>query len=75
MVRNARGEGRPDIIELSKILINCGIQGLTVHPRPDLRHITPDDVYNISSLCKNQMLNLTLKEIHIQNAQRFILAL
>ena len=50
-LRNARGEGRPDIIELSKILIDCGIQGLTVHPRPDLRHITPDDVYDISSLC------------------------
>ena len=50
-LRNARGEGRPDITELSKILINCGIQGLTVHPRPDLRHITPDDVYDISSLC------------------------
>ena len=50
-LRNSRGEGRPDIIELSKILINCGIQGLTVHPRPDLRHITPDDVYDISSLC------------------------
>ena len=50
-LRNARGEGRPDVIELSKILIDCGIQGLTVHPRPDLRHITPDDVYDISSLC------------------------
>ena len=50
-LRNARGEGRPDIIELSKILIDCGIQGLTVHPRPDLRHITPDDVYDISLLC------------------------
>ena len=50
-LRNARGEGRPDIIELSKILIDCGIQGLTVHPRPDLRHITPDDVYDISSIC------------------------
>ena len=50
-LRNARGEGRPDLIELSKILINCGIQGLTVHPRPDLRHITPDDVYDISSIC------------------------
>ena len=50
-LRNARGEGRPNIIELSKILIDCGIQGLTVHPRPDLRHITPDDVYDIASFC------------------------
>ena len=50
-LRNARGEGRPNLIELSRILIDCGVQGLTVHPRPDLRHITPDDVYDLSILC------------------------
>ena len=60
-LRNARGEGRPDIIELSKILINCGIQGLTVHPRPDLRHITPDDVYDISSLCKESNVEFNIE--------------
>ena len=60
-LRNARGEDRPDIIELSKILINCGIQGLTVHPRPDLRHITPDDVYNISSLCKESNVEFNIE--------------
>ena len=36
-LRNARGEDRPNLIEISKILIEAGIQGLTVHPRPDLR--------------------------------------
>ena len=60
-LRNARGEDRPDIIELSKILINCGIQGLTVHPRPDLRHITPDDVYDISSLCKESNVEFNIE--------------
>ena len=50
-LRNARGEDRPNLLELSKILIDCGVHGLTVHPRPDLRHITPDDVYNLSDLC------------------------
>ena len=60
-LRNARGEGRPDIFELSKILINCGIQGLTVHPRPDLRHITPDDVYDISSLCKESNVEFNIE--------------
>ena len=60
-LRNARGEGRPDIIELSKILINCGIQGLTVHPRPDLRHITPNDVYDISSLCKESNVEFNIE--------------
>ena len=60
-LRNARGEGRPDIIELSKILIDCGIQGLTVHPRPDLRHITPGDVYDISSLCKESNIEFNIE--------------
>ena len=60
-LRNARGEGRPDIIELSKILIDCGIQGLTVHPRPDLRHITPDDVYDISSLCTESNIEFNIE--------------
>ena len=50
-LRNARGEDRPNLLELSKILIDCGVHGLTVHPRPDLRHITPDDVYHLSDLC------------------------
>ena len=60
-LRNARGEGRPDIIELSKLLIDCGIQGLTVHPRPDLRHITPDDVYDISSLCTESNIEFNIE--------------
>ena len=34
-LRNARGENRPNLLETSKILVDCGVDGLTVHPRPD----------------------------------------
>ena len=60
-LRNARGEGRPNLIELSRILIDCGVQGLTVHPRPDLRHITPDDVYDLSTLCSKYGIEFNIE--------------
>lgn len=44
-LRNARGENVPDVV---KFAIDCekfGAQGITVHPRPDERHITRADVY------------------------------
>lgn len=44
-LRNARGENVPDVV---KFAIDCerfGAQGITVHPRPDERHITHADVY------------------------------
>ena len=60
-LRNARGEGRPNLLELSQILIDAGVHGLTVHPRPDLRHITPDDVYELSLLCKEQSVEFNIE--------------
>lgn len=54
-LRNARGDDcRPDLIETADIAIAAGAQGITVHPRPDLRHITPDDVYNLADWLKTQ---------------------
>ncbi len=44
-LRNARGENNPDVV---KFAIDCerfGAQGITVHPRPDERHIRRSDVY------------------------------
>lgn len=43
-LRNARGENRPDIIQVAKDLQEMGAQGITVHPRPDERHIKYADV-------------------------------
>lgn len=43
-LRNARGGDQPDLIQVAKDCENFGAQGITVHPRPDERHITYNDV-------------------------------
>ena len=43
-LRNARGGNVPDVIQVAKDCERFGAQGITVHPRPDERHIRHDDV-------------------------------
>ncbi len=53
-IRNARGGNMPDVL---KAAIDCelfGAQGITVHPRPDERHIRYSDVYEIYPLIKTE---------------------
>ena len=49
-LRNARGGKNPSIREFSKICIDSGCHGITVHPRDDMRHINPDDVKILKNL-------------------------
>jgi pyridoxine 5-phosphate synthase len=44
LIRNARGESRPDIIKFSQDCENFGAEGITAHPRPDERHIRWNDL-------------------------------
>lgn len=48
-LRNARGGNRPDVIQAARDIERFGAQGITVHPRPDARHITYDDVRRLKS--------------------------
>ncbi|WP_114751207.1 pyridoxine 5'-phosphate synthase [Pleomorphovibrio marinus] len=43
-LRNARGGNNPDLIQVAKDAERFGAQGITIHPRPDERHIRYDDV-------------------------------
>lgn len=43
-LRNARGENVPDVVKFAKDCESYGAEGITVHPRPDARHITYEDV-------------------------------
>ena len=43
-LRNARGGAVPSVLEAVEVCIAAGAPGITVHPRADRRHITPDDV-------------------------------
>lgn len=47
-LRNARGENIPDVERFALDCERFGAQGITVHPRPDERHITRNDVYMLS---------------------------
>ncbi len=44
-LRNARGENNPDVLKAALDIENFGAHGITVHPRPDGRHIRFEDVY------------------------------
>jgi pyridoxine 5-phosphate synthase len=52
-LRNTRPIGIPSVLKFSKIALNAGADGITVHPRPDQRHIRPADVYEIADLLKS----------------------
>ncbi len=49
-LRNARGGNNPDVIGVAKDCERFGAQGITVHPRPDQRHITTQDVYGLAEI-------------------------
>ena len=51
LVRNTRTRGIPDVAHAGAMVLAAGADGLTVHPRPDLRHITPADVRRLGPLC------------------------
>jgi pyridoxine 5-phosphate synthase len=46
-LRNARGENAPDLLKVALDCESFGAQGITVHPRPDERHIKRTDVYQL----------------------------
>src|SRR5688500_14904413 len=51
-LRNTRGIGIPSVVRAAELCINSGAHGITVHPRPDQRHIRPGDVYELAALLK-----------------------
>lgn len=48
LLRNSRGENLPNLLQLTQDIIKFGADGITVHPRPDERHITENDVLTLS---------------------------
>ncbi len=49
-LRNARGGNLPDLLKVAQDCERFGADGITVHPRPDERHIRYQDVYDLKSL-------------------------
>ena len=53
-LRNARGGNNPNVVQVSKDCERFGAQGITVHPRPDERHITYNDVLDLSKIVSTE---------------------
>lgn len=70
-LRNARGENVPDVVRFAKDCEKYGAEGITVHPRPDQRHITYQDVrdlrkvvtteFNIEGFPSKEFVDLVLE--------------
>lgn len=55
VLRNSRGGSEPSVRQAAETVIGAGAGGITVHPRPDLRHIRPDDVAALAELCRGRV--------------------
>jgi len=54
LIRNSREGNYPSVVDYAATCIAAGADGITVHPRPDQRHIRPQDVLELSELCRSQ---------------------
>jgi pyridoxine 5-phosphate synthase len=52
LLRNSRRTGVPDVLRFARIALDAGAEGLTVHPRPDERHIRATDVPALAALMR-----------------------
>ena len=54
-LRNARGEDYPNLIKIAQDIISFGAQGITIHPRPDERHIRYSDAYELKEKINTEL--------------------
>jgi pyridoxine 5-phosphate synthase len=52
LLRNSRGHDTPNVVEFAKKFIDLGVTGITIHPRPDERHITRQDAIDLGNLIR-----------------------
>lgn len=53
-IRNARGGNNPNVVQVAMDCERFGAQGITIHPRPDERHITTKDVYDLKKVVNTE---------------------
>ncbi|WOP16628.1 pyridoxine 5'-phosphate synthase [Ottowia sp. SB7-C50] len=52
LVRNTRHLGIPSVVRAAEACLQAGAHGITVHPRPDQRHVRPQDVHDLAALMR-----------------------
>ncbi len=61
LLRNSRPHGVPDLVKAAEAVLDAGAHGLTAHPRPDQRHIRPDDVRALTAVATRRGVELNLE--------------
>lgn len=61
VLRNSRGGDEPDVVRAARTCLYAGAGGITVHPRPDQRHIRTDDVIRLAELTLEHQVELNLE--------------
>ncbi len=61
VLRNSRGGRDPDVVRAARTCLDAGAHGITVHPRPDARHIREDDVHALAALCGEYEVEFNLE--------------
>lgn len=70
LIRNSRGDNYPNLLQVAKDCESFGAQGITIHPRPDERHITYADCYELK---KNISTELNIEGYPNQKFMEMIL--
>src|SRR5688572_889927 len=52
LLRNSRGRDYPNLLKFTERFIELGVQGITIHPRPDERHIRRQDAYELGDFLR-----------------------
>lgn len=65
-LRNARGGDLPNVVHAAQTCVEAGCHGITVHPRPDGRHIRYQDVYDLQTMLAGQNVNSNEVEFNIE---------
>ena len=55
LLRNQRDVGYPSVVEAARLVVAAGAHGITVHPRPDQRHIRQADVRELAALIAHEL--------------------
>ena len=60
LLRNSRGGDKPSVVEAAEVAVGAGAYGITVHPRPDMRHVRPHDVMDLAQLLRERHAGIEL---------------
>jgi pyridoxine 5-phosphate synthase len=61
LLRNSRGRDFPNVVEFAKKFIALGVDGITVHPREDERHITREDTVDLGRLLADSSVEFNVE--------------